>query len=366
MKRPNPVELWEQVVLPALVKLGPEVAYPGVEWAHRQGRQWRAACPLHAGESTTSFVVDLGTLRWQCFGGCGGGNPLSFAAGGELPKGPEFTAAVRELAELAGVDWPEDEAAAAALPRQPLPPPRPAQPPRYPPVDEVAELWARARPVDADRDAVAWLRSRRLAPDLVVARDLARALAPGARCPSWARFWGPWSSGPYRLLVPLWDAQGRLRSIHARAVTSTEADRPKAVSTSALDPADRDGTRTSCRGLVFADALGREVLERGEPPSWWPLGRPLRVVVCEGEPDYLTWATRWAEGDEAAPAVLGIVGGGRSGSWREDLGLRLPRGSTVIVRTDSDPAGDQYARSIARTLGDGCRVLRRRDRGEAA
>lgn len=364
MTRPNPILLWDEVVLPALVDLGPEAVYQGVELRHHQGRQWRGACPWHGGSSTTSFVVDSETLRWQCFGGCGGGSPLAYLAGGDTPRGRAFVDAVHHYASLAGVPWPDDEDAARALPRRPVAP-RTASVLRYPPEPEVLALWSLGRPVDEDPDATVWFEGRRIDAAMVAARDLARALPRSAPCPTWARFWGPWSHGPYRLLVPLWDAGARLRSLHARALAPVEPGRPKAVSTASLSRSDTDGTRTTCRGLVMADQLARQVLCEGTPPDWWPLGRPLRLLVCEGEPDWLTWATRWSDGDEAAPAVLGIIGGGRSGSWTEDLGARVPTGSRVIVRTDSDPAGEQYARSITRTL-DRCRVLRRRDHDQAA
>jgi hypothetical protein len=150
--------------------------------------------------------------------------------------------------------------------------------------------------------------------------------------------------------VPLYDARGALRSLHARDIGIVEAGRPKAVT----------GKGTSTKGLVMADPLGREVLALGRLPDWWMLGRPLRVVISEGEPDWLTWATRYGDGDAESPACLGIIGGGHSGSWTPELGRRLPARSQVFVRTDLDKPGEQYASAIARSIGH-CRVSRKVD-----
>ena len=52
-------------------------------------------------------------------------------------------------------------------------------------------------------------------------------------------------------------------------------------------------------GLVMACPVARNLLQTGQSPS----GGPFDVVITEGEPDFLTHATR-SEGS-AAPAVVG-------------------------------------------------------------
>ena len=82
--------------------------------------------------------------------------------------------------------------------------------------------------------------------------------------------------------------------------------------------------------------------------------RSLRILVVEGEPDFLTWATQAAATDFDVPLVIGVI----SGSWSERLAARLPTGARVIIRTHHDAAGDRYAEAIRETLSHRCAVLR--------
>ena len=75
-------------------------------------------------------------------------------------------------------------------------------------------------------------------------------------------------------------------------------------------------------------------------------------MICEGVPDFLTWATRWGDAAESAPAVLGII----SGSWTEAIAGLIPAGTVVYLRTHADPAGAKYAAQIASTLEQRCDV----------
>jgi hypothetical protein len=79
-------------------------------------------------------------------------------------------------------------------------------------------------------------------------------------------------------------------------------------------------------------------------------------VIAEGEPDFLTWATRWSDAAASVPIVLGVF----AGAWSDDLAGRIPPGARVIVRTHHDPAGDAYAEAIRQSLEGRARVLRSR------
>jgi hypothetical protein len=92
------------------------------------------------------------------------------------------------------------------------------------------------------------------------------------------------------------------------------------------------------------------------------LPTPISVVVVEGEPDFLTWATRYSDGDADAPIVFGVV----CGAWSGELAARIPDGARVVVRTHQDPSGERYAAEIARTLLGRCRVVRPRAREQKA
>jgi len=104
-------------------------------------------------------------------------------------------------------------------------------------------------------------------------------------------------------------------------------------------------------GLVLADPLARLVLA-GEARASWP-AKP-RIIVCEGEPDFLTWASRFSDADEAAPAVLGVL----SGAWTLDHAAKIPDGGHVLIDTDHDQAGDKYAAAVASSLEARCTVTR--------
>jgi hypothetical protein len=205
----------------------------------------------------------------------------------------------------------------------------------------------------------AWLRDvRGIDPTDVEDRDLARALPVNTRVPRWA--WAPagneptggtWPALGYRLVVPLYDATGTMVSVRARRVflpgQEPQDGRPKA-----LGP-----TGAELRGLVLADALGRLMLAGaplgdGSPSAPWMIRCGL--VISEGEPDFLTWATRWSDANQDAPAVLGVV----AGSWCAELAPRVPDDTRVVVRTHGDDAGEKYASAIIRTLHPRCTTYR--------
>jgi len=208
----------------------------------------------------------------------------------------------------------------------------------------VADLWGRSEPVSEDLEVLAWLHSppkRRLDHWELHLRDLARVLPPEGNLPGWARYQGrPWNVQGYRLLVPMFGATGRMESVRVRSV-ALDPEGPKALG------------RFSQRGLAMANELGRRVLETGAWPGWRAEDVP-EVRIAEGETDFFTEATLWAENDPAAPAVLGLV----AGSWTAELAARIPEGARVTVATDHDDSGNRYAEEVRRTLGDRCELFR--------
>ena len=242
---------------------------------------------------------------------------------------------------------------AAVAPSSRPTPPRPPEPAPPPPRPEgAAEVWAACRPVLDDPEVSTWLRSRGLDPAKVEDRDLARALPEDLDVPGWANFRGhPWTAG-WRCVLPAYSSTGRLESLRARwcregtPPTGNARDKESAAGAGA----------GSATGLVLADALGRELLRTGARPSWWPEVEPLRVVVAEGAPDFLTWAVRWSEAALYAPAVLGLW----AGSWTPEVAARVPDGARVTVWTDDNAAGDRYAETVRSTLAGRCVVLRPR------
>lgn len=292
-------------------------------------------CPSH-GERNPSCSVTRGpdgTIRVKCFGCDWSTDCLGLIAKvhGLVLRGAEFREVLAIGASLAGNLMLRDEILAGnAMPdRQPVEAPAAAPPPEYPPQTEVAELWESAVPVEADPDAWEALRSRGIDPQRVQRLDLARSLPVGTKTPPWASYRRQtWVETGHRLLVPMWDARGELRSVRAWRIEA--GDSPKR-----LPPTGHRAT-----DLVMADPTAQLVL-RG-------LASARRLLVVEGEPDTLSAATTYAD------AVIGLI----SGSWGTEFAARIAPGTEVILATHNDDAGDRYAEKVAETLQHRCPIWR--------
>jgi len=301
------------------------------EGARRQARGLLIRCPWHADRIPSCSVrqAEDETIAVKCFG-CGATGDVFdlVAAGNGLDARRNFPRVLELAMDLAGVSSTQ----------APPPAQRMARPSNrgFPPIGEVATLWDSCRPVFDDPEVSAWLRSRALDPGDVEDFGVARALPRDLTLPAWARLRGRgWTEGGYRCLLPMFDERGVLRSVRARQIGDGAA--PKAVPPAGF----------SLSGLVMADALSRQLLAGAAVPDVWPASTPLRIVVAEGEPDYLTWATAFSDADVAAPAVFGVV----AGSWTKELAARVPDHARIIVRTHHDEAGERYAREVFATFG---------------
>lgn len=204
--------------------------------------------------------------------------------------------------------------------------------PVYLPSDELEAFISACIHAADDAEALQMLARRLLDTNELEARKLAAVLPRGARVPIWARFRDRrWSDTGHRLILPLVDAHGITRSVIAR-LTNSSPNQPKSVAP----------TGFSRRGLVLANELGREVLTTGTRPATRP--DPLRVVITEGEIDFLTAACE--EPEDTGPMVLGIA----SGSWTTEIAARIPNSSRVTIATDNDDAGEKYAAKIVETF----------------
>ena len=290
-------------------------------------------CPAHQ-EHTPSCSVRRGrdgTVAVSCFG-CGfTGDALTLiAAAHGLDPRADFPAVLGEAARIAGVTL-------ETAPRASTSRPAPGAAPEYPTAFEVAALWAAAGPVEADDQAAAYLAGRALDPGTVDLYDLARVLPAGAAAPSWARCRGKAWPASHRLILPVVDHLGAVRSLRAWRIDSTSDDgAPKRTA-----PAGK-----ALAGLVLACPVARRMLATGQAPSWASAAAPFDVVIAEGEPDFLTWATRVSDASETPPAILGVV----AGAWGEALAARIPDGARVVIRTHQDTSGDRYAADIRESL----------------
>lgn len=310
------------------------------EGLQRQAGGVICRCPAHK-ENTASCSVTKGpdgTIRAKCFGCEWTGDALTMVAMVHgLDVRTEFKDVLLEAASAAGLHQIVDELRGGkkyeprALPAAP-----PVEPDRdYPDPADVAALWAAAGPVDADEDSRWHFEGRGLDARAATRMGLARALVLGngtwCQAPQWARYRGSWwPEHGFRVIVPVYDAAGSMRSV--RAWRTTDGEGPKR-----LPPA---GHRAS--ELVLSNEIGVEMLA-GKATA------PCRIVLCEGEPDFIVWALR-------APwlPVLGVL----SGSWSPAFAQRIPYGSEVIVRTHHDDAGDRYAAHVIKTTKERAVVRR--------
>ena len=334
-------------------RLGPFEALDklGVKYKRLNRRQAVTHCPWHA-EKTPSCTVAIGpegTLRTHCFG-CDESRDVHalFAQVRGLDVTSQFVDVLREeAAELGrwdicdGIDGKAEPRPAPARKATPKPL---AEPERvFPPAEEVGELLGACVSPERDPEVSAWLLSRGLDPHEVSVRDLCLALPKSTTMPRWASYQHrTWVELGHRLIVPLYDHAGEVRSVRAGRVC--DGGSPKR-----LPPAGH-----ACTGLVMADSMAREVLRLGRWPEW--TSTEARFVVCEGEPDFLTWAVRTALYVYPSFATLGIF----SGAWSDEIAGRIPDMAKVAVWTDDDAAGDKYAKAIEASLASRCRVIRGR------
>lgn len=303
-------------------------------WAHEAGRALRLVA--WGGGDVESAAVEA--ARRLKRGRSEARRSARWARGQEKPPGLPDAGFQRYVA---GRSHDEIGATRPAPPQKPPPAVAPIR--QRPPAREVARLWECAGPVTGDAEVSAWVDSRGIDPCVVADRDLARVLRKDATLPGWARFRGQsWASG-YRCLFRAWGPTGRLESIRARWVG---ANAPPDGFAKAAAAAAGPGSAT---GLILADGLGRQLLALGALPDWWP-PLPLRICVSEGEPDWLTWATRFADSALEAPALLGIW----AGAWTQDVADRIPASAEVLVRTDLDPSGASYAKRVVASLAGRC------------
>ena len=314
--------------------------------SREERRKWH--CPRHGGSSLVVRLASDQTIQVRCFGCDLAGDVFTLIAeayGFDVRR--DFRTVLGEAARIAHRYDILDELEGRGAPRDYSPPPKrtvvQAAPERtYPPESEVTALWEACGFTACDVEVRALLASRGLDAELVDDGNLARALPAGAPLPRWARYDGrTWAETGHRLVLPVFDAGGTMRSVRAWRVT--ENDTPKRLPPSGHKAA----------GLVLADPFALGMLAAGRRAEGMP--DPLRVIVAEGEPDFLTWATRFSDANEEAPLVLALTG---PGSWSQEIADRIPDGARVTIWTDHDDAGNRYASNVFESLAPRCTILR--------
>lgn len=194
---------------------------------------------------------------------------------------------------------------------------RPA--PEYPPEEQIQGIWIECIPVDEDEEVCAWLLAKGIDPSVVATRDLARAL-PADHSSGWAK-------GGRRLIVPLRDAEGRIRNIKGRRIV--DADSPKSVPLKGFSTSD----------LAFFDPHIED---------------PKLVIFCEGEKKLMQFSSHYP-----SAAVYGVG----SGMIWDELISRVPEDVDIMLAVDPNPAGCKYANEIMKRLNSRQRVRVRLWRG---
>lgn len=225
----------------------------------------------------------------------------------------------------------------AVSPRSPAsiftpPAPMPSQPEvgrSYPPTDEVESFWNDCEPITATSPEGAYLDARGF--NLARLPWLHMVRAATSRAVKSFRWWPSSWRLTWPLMFPLFNALGELRSLHARAISSS------------IEPKTRWPFQCSASGLLFADGVGLEFLRsHGSAEATRGLEG---IFLAEGATDTLKLA-QVLEGTAATMGVLGYV----AGSKRALAEIDWPLGVPCIVATDDDAVGDKYATDVRRTL----------------
>lgn len=254
---------------------------------------------------------------------------------------------VVDFANLVGVRLKDLSTAGPSLVRAPPPtkPPR-RDAPAFP-VPEAEALWKRSRRVLDDSEVAAYLKGRGVDPADVELHNLVRALPPDSYVPRWAYSnKSYWPATGHRALLAMYNASGAFAGIRGRRILTAADGFPKSLTPCGL----------SLKGLVLANSLGRLLLQGGSLADGTPaadLVRRVSVIISEGDIDFLACATEAADSDDLAPAVLGIG----NGWWTDQIASRIPDGTTVAIRSQGDPRGNEYSRLIGRSLFKRCNVI---------
>ena len=207
---------------------------------------------------------------------------------------------------------------------------------RRPPAAELASVWASGEQVPAEVLACLSGKSR---PGIVAARaielDLMRLLPRGAELPEWA---GHWSRG-HRVIVKAFDASGRWVTLRARTPGAPPDGVPKEFPPRGFEVG----------GTVLACGLAQRLLAR--EPNALEVVRRNGIVLTEGTPSWLAWASRHGADDDA-PAVVGYC----SGAWTHAHAAAVPGGTRAVIDPDRNDAGRRMMARIAETLCDRAQI----------
>ncbi|MAQ16249.1 MAG: hypothetical protein CMN30_15840 [Sandaracinus sp.] len=201
---------------------------------------------------------------------------------------------------------------------------------KRPPRGEVRYLWEHCKPVPLEVLAELSGKPR---PNIDARRvgDLVRYLPDDVALPPWGDWW---RRTGHRVVIPLRDHRGEIVTLHARAGRAA-GNCPKQF-----------GPRGyQVRGTAMANAIGVDLL-RGDEFTRDYVAH-AGVVITEGTPSWLAWATNWGGAFESEPACFAYY----SGTWSKAHADAIPDGARVLLDPDYNEAGQRMARAVVETLG---------------
>ena len=331
MSSPDLVDFLDNEVIP---RLDVEKAYGHLKVGWKKtppNGKWTGDCPFHSGANSGAFVVfpqnDSRPLSSYCSTGCGGKwRPITSVAfaDGRVPNGEDFVTAVRYLAELAGVPFPERELSPEEVKRYAYRERREAlletvllvtQESLQKAETEGAKktkayLEGRGYVVDADRPRYGHYESPKALETELERRGYTKTelLNAGLSLHSLGLDSPAWGG---RLVIPYRDRRGRLKTLVARSIE-------KDVSA----------------GDKYRYLAGEKV--KALPP--YGLDRAFAL----GRPDYLVLVEGFFDADALLDAGLQAVSIGGKGDritreYLEDLGRLGVRRVTLLLDNDEGP-----------------------------
>ena len=298
----------------------------------RTGKNYHARCPFHQ-ERTPSFVVFPDRQTWRCFGACAtGGDIFSFVMKAE---GLDFSAALRLLADRAGVQLEQRRAAERA------------ENPFYAVNDAAQQIFRDAFIAERGAQARAYAAARSLT-DEAIARfgvgyapstgeELLRRLSAlgfdqGLIFRAGLAIGGDPGGGPPRdmfrgrLMFPLRDVDGRIAGFAGRSLDGSD---PKYINTPQTPVFDKGR-------MLYA-------LDRAKEP----IGAEGVAVVVEGYMDVI------AAHEHGVRNVVASMG---TALTADQVALLKARASRIVLALDADAAGQEATlrnlRNSWQALGD--------------
>lgn len=195
-----------------------------------------------------------------------------------------------------------------------------------PPKNELQDLWSAGAQMPEDdhpfvKDAKELLKAK--GSSLDAALDMGRVILPFGPFPSW------WPYGEQWITVKAFDHKGDWVSVHGRSVFADVK----------IKSAWPKGYKSS--GLVFGSSYEQAFL-RGEVDD-----APF-IVIAEGLTDWVRLRTRFdRKPEERGAVVLGVSSGSASVFSQIKWSMKRLR---VLIATDPDKRGNEYALKIAREL----------------